>query len=89
VTRTHDNATGCSGVGFDLGTSERFTIVRAAILERVQTALEANDGDVIAIQLGIEPLTARDCGGIADIDPARGFVHIMPVCKRAASDIID
>jgi hypothetical protein len=63
--------------------------MRATIFEGVQRTLETDDGDIIAVHVGIKPLAASDCRSIADIHPAQPFAHIIPVCSRAASDIID
>lgn len=91
MSRAYDDPTGSGVVCLDVRSGEGFAVVRTAILEGVQFACKFYDGDIVAIHLCVESTAAVKRRGRTDIDPRaiRGCVHIIPVCSRAASDIID
>jgi hypothetical protein len=62
-----------------------------AVFEGVQDAVKLNHSDIKPIDLGVESTAAGEHRRIADIDPAANRLHrySIPVCRRAASDIID
>src|SRR5262249_34624615 len=77
-----------------LGSLQRFTIVRAAVLDRVQLGTPAPDDQVLALQRHGERRRLADRVGGTHIDPPdthtmpRPCAQNIPVCSRAASDIM-
>jgi hypothetical protein len=72
----------------DLSASEAFTIVSAAVFYREQALTAAGNDDRITVYFGAERRCARDGLGGPNVDPLARHQN-MPVCRRAASDIID
>ena len=71
---------------FYLSIIERRVVMRATILERIQIAADLHALQVVAVNLGQQPRTVRQIRGRTDISP-RAHQN-MPVCSRAASDIM-
>src|SRR5579863_3382806 len=69
-----------------LGTGEGFAVVCATVFYCVQLAAAAYDNHRRAVDLGRERYALAELAGRADVDPA---AQNIPVCRRAASDIMD
>lgn len=71
-----------------LSAGERLAVMGAAVLDREEPLGAARDDDGHAIDLDRHGQLGIDIGGGADVLPRRRHQNI-PVCSRAASDIID
>ena len=91
MSRAHDYPAGGRSIAFYVCAGKRFTVMGAAIFERVQDAIELHDGDIESVDFGIEPAARGECRSRTHVDPGarRAHRYIIPVCRRAASDIID
>src|SRR6185369_11470378 len=76
----------------DLGASQAFAVVGAAVFDRKQPVPAAGDDDVVPIHRAAQGRRLGDGSRGPDIDPLTrhgSSSQNMPVCRRAASDIID
>lgn len=92
MSRTDDDSARRARICVEFGLGERFSIVRATILESVQYAIDTDDGDPVAVELDIQSTLRGERREATDVHPvfgSRGSHYIIPVCRRAASDIMD
>ena len=82
----HDTAGRCR-IALKFGTGQGFAVMGAAIFKSVQLTVQSSDSDKFAVHLGFKTTLTGELLDRARRYPARA--HIIPVCRRAASDIID
>ena len=80
MTRTNHDVT------FDGSARKLTTIVSAEVVDCVKRAMDVEDRDQLRVDLDLRVIAIRD--GCRRRDGMPGHLYIIPVCKRAASDIM-